>query len=47
MIYRFFMMVGIAGLLYQIVGNTLPVNKAMLLVGACCGITYALLGKEK
>ena len=45
--YKIMVMVGIAGILYQLGGSDLPTNQAMLLVGVCCGIAYAVFSEVK
>lgn len=42
---RIFMMIGISAILYQVIGNTLKTNQAMLLVGLACGIVYAVFAE--
>lgn len=35
-------MIGVSAITFQIIGNDLPVNHAVLLTGLLCGIAYAI-----
>jgi len=39
----FFVPIGTAGIIWQIIGNDLPINQAIILTGGCCGVMNLIL----